>query len=116
MGVLLIGLVIALPLLSAAAEPGDVPSSPVDTGKRDLMRSGFGGISETTIHGAVAWASGSDIVHSFGGNVLCYGRSMMKPLTMKVFADILAALGARRAAAPVLIRWAANDCPRRTAA
>lgn len=48
------------------------------------------GVSETTIHGAVAWASGDRIVHSFGGNVLCYGRSMMKPLTMKVFADELA--------------------------
>lgn len=47
------------------------------------------GVSETTIHGAVAWASGDRIVHSFGGNVLCYGRSMMKPLTMKVFADVL---------------------------
>jgi L-asparaginase len=43
------------------------------------------GVSETTIHGAVAWASGGRVVHSFGGNVLCYGRSMMKPLTMKVF-------------------------------
>lgn len=42
-------------------------------------------VSETTIHGAVAWASGSRVVHSFGGNVLCYGRSMMKPLLMKVF-------------------------------
>ena len=47
------------------------------------------GVSETTIHGAVAWASGRHIVHSFGGNVLCYGRSMMKPLMMKVFADEL---------------------------
>ncbi len=47
------------------------------------------GVSETTIHGAVAWASGHRIVHSFGGNVLCYGRSMMKPVTMKVFADEL---------------------------
>lgn len=46
-------------------------------------------VSETTIHGAVAWASGDDIVHSFGGNVLCYGRSMMKPLMMKVFAEEL---------------------------
>jgi hypothetical protein len=27
------------------------------------------GVSETTIHGAVAWASGDRIVHSFGGNV-----------------------------------------------
>jgi L-asparaginase len=48
------------------------------------------GVSETTIHGAVAWASGGRVIHSFGGNVLCYGRSMMKPLTMKVFAAELA--------------------------
>jgi L-asparaginase len=48
------------------------------------------GVSETTIHGAVAWASGDRVVHSFGGNVLCYGRSMMKPFTLKVFADVLA--------------------------
>ncbi len=48
------------------------------------------GVSETTIHGAIAWASGDRIVHSFGGNVLCYGRSMMKPITMKVFASELA--------------------------
>ncbi len=47
------------------------------------------GVSETTIHGAVAWASGGKIVHSFGGNVLCYGRSMMKPLMIKVFTDVL---------------------------
>ncbi len=47
-------------------------------------------VSETTIHGAVAWAHGGKTVHSFGGNVLCYGRSMMKPLMMKVFADVLA--------------------------
>jgi len=50
------------------------------------------GVSETTIHGAVAWASGDRIVHSFGGNVLCYGRSMMKPLMIKVFVDELAEL------------------------
>lgn len=47
------------------------------------------GISETTIHGAVAWAHGDDIVHSFGGNVLCYGRSMMKPMMIAVFHDEL---------------------------
>ncbi len=47
------------------------------------------GVSETTIHGAVAWASGDKLIHSFGGNVLCYGRSMMKPITMKVFAEEL---------------------------
>ena len=46
-------------------------------------------VSETTIHGAVAWASGGKLVHSFGGNVLCYGRSMMKPVIMKVFAPTL---------------------------
>jgi L-asparaginase II len=46
-------------------------------------------VSETTIHGAVAWASGAEVVHSFGGNVLCYGRSMMKPFAMRVFADQL---------------------------
>jgi L-asparaginase len=48
------------------------------------------GVSETTIHGAVAWASGDQLIHSFGGNVLCYGRSMMKPITLKVFAEDLA--------------------------
>jgi L-asparaginase len=47
------------------------------------------GVSETTIHGAVAWASGGKIVHSFGGNVLCYGRSMMKPIMMKPLVDVL---------------------------
>ncbi len=46
-------------------------------------------VSETTIHGAVAWASGGRIVHSFGGNVLCYGRSMMKPLMIKPLAAAL---------------------------
>ena len=49
------------------------------------------GVSETTIHGAVAWAHGDEIFHSFGGNVLCYGRSMMKPLMMKVFTKELEA-------------------------
>jgi L-asparaginase II len=46
-------------------------------------------VSETTIHGAVAWASGGEIIHSFGGNVLCYGRSMMKPVMLRVFTDVL---------------------------
>lgn len=48
------------------------------------------GVSETTIHGAVAWATGDGVFHSFGGNVLCYGRSMMKPVMLKVFAEVLA--------------------------
>ncbi len=47
------------------------------------------GVSENTIHGAVAWYSGDTCIHSFGGNVLCYGRSMMKLLYLKVFADDL---------------------------
>jgi L-asparaginase len=47
------------------------------------------GVSETTIHGAVAWATPQGVFHSFGGNVLCYGRSMMKPFMMKVFTDVL---------------------------
>lgn len=46
-------------------------------------------VSETTIHGAVAWFHGDQPIHSFGGNVLCYGRSMMKPLMMRVFAKEL---------------------------
>jgi L-asparaginase len=50
------------------------------------------GVSETTIHGAVAWASGDTLIHSHGGNVLCYGRSMMKPITLKIFADDVAEL------------------------
>ncbi|MDP7038311.1 MAG: asparaginase [Myxococcota bacterium] len=47
------------------------------------------GVSETTIHGAIAWVHGDEIIHSFGGNVLCYGRSMMKPLMIKVFTETL---------------------------
>ena len=47
-------------------------------------------VSETTIHGAVAWAHGDEVIHSFGGNVLCYGRSMMKPFMLKAFTKELA--------------------------
>ena len=47
------------------------------------------GVSETTIHGAVAWAHGDEVIHSFGGNVLCYGRSMMKPFMLKAFTEEL---------------------------
>ena len=46
-------------------------------------------VSENTIHGAIAWAHGDEIMHSFGGNVLVYGRSMMKPLMMKPFTEVL---------------------------
>jgi L-asparaginase len=44
------------------------------------------GVSETTVHGAVSWYSGDKLIHGFGGNVLCYGRSMMKLFYMRVFA------------------------------
>src|SRR5947208_5718610 len=44
------------------------------------------GIAENTIHGAVSWVSGKNVIHSFGGNVEVYGRSMAKPIMMKVFA------------------------------
>ena len=47
-------------------------------------------VSENTIHGAIAWVHGKEIIHSFGGNVLVYGRSMMKPILMKIFTDALA--------------------------
>jgi L-asparaginase len=76
----------ASPLGEAAAEIAtgrDVEWEPLVDYRRN-------GVSETTIHGAVAWASGREVVHSFGGNVLCYGRSMMKPVTLKVFARELA--------------------------
>lgn len=47
------------------------------------------GVSENTIHGAISWYSGDKCIHSFGGNVLCYGRSMMKPFYVKVFSKEL---------------------------
>ncbi len=50
-------------------------------------------ISENTIHGAISWAHGNEIIHSFGGNVLVYGRSMMKPFTMKIFSEALSKAG-----------------------
>ena len=47
------------------------------------------GVSETTIHGAISWCHGDEVIHSFGGNVLCYGRSMMKPFMLKAFTEEL---------------------------
>ena len=44
------------------------------------------GIAENTVHGAVSWVSGRNLIYSFGGNVEVYGRSMVKPVMMKVFA------------------------------
>ena len=60
----------------------DVPWEPLVDYRR-------AGVSETTIHGAVAWAHGGQVFHHFGGNVLCYGRSMMKPLMVKGLASVL---------------------------
>lgn len=70
-----------------ASEPG-IPTGR-DVAWEPLVDYRRHGVSETTIHGAVAWAHGDEVLHSFGGNVLCYGRSMMKPLLMKVFASAL---------------------------
>lgn len=47
------------------------------------------GVPEVTVHGAIAWVTGDELLYSYGGNVLCYGRSMMKPLQLKVFAKDL---------------------------
>lgn len=63
----------------------DVPWEPLVDYRR-------AGVSETTIHGAVSWASGDRIVHQLGGDVLCYGRSMMKPLMIKGVASVLGPL------------------------
>ncbi|MEC9253446.1 MAG: asparaginase, partial [Candidatus Thermoplasmatota archaeon] len=70
---------------------GDVPTGR-DVEWEPLVDYRRNGVSETTIHGAVAWSHGDEVIHSFGGNVLCYGRSMMKPLMLKVFTDELAEL------------------------
>ena len=47
------------------------------------------GVAECTIHGAVAWVTGKCLLYSWGGNVVCYGRSMMKPVMMRVFSKDL---------------------------
>ena len=72
----------------------DVPWEPLVDYRR-------AGVSETTIHGAVAWATKDEVFHQFGGNVLCYGRSMMKPLMMKVFTKALSAVPSQQKAISV---------------
>ena len=47
------------------------------------------GVPECTIHGSISWVSGKKVIYSYGGDVLCYGRSMMKPFMVKVFAKEL---------------------------
>ena len=46
-------------------------------------------ISECVIHGAVSWVSGKDIIYSYSDNIVCYARSLMKPIMLKVFAKDL---------------------------
>jgi len=45
-------------------------------------------VPEVTVHGAVAWVHGNQLIHSYG-TTLCYGRSLMKPYQIKVFAHDL---------------------------
>lgn len=52
-------------------------------------------ITEVAVHGAVAWANPTEIIYSWGGETICYGRSLMKPLQMKAVASELEALLAR---------------------
>ncbi|MDJ0838572.1 MAG: asparaginase [Acidobacteriota bacterium] len=47
-------------------------------------------IPECTIHGSISWVTGDRLLYAYGGNVVCYGRSMMKPVMMRVFSEILA--------------------------
>ena len=70
---------------------GDIPTGR-DVEWEPLVDYRRNGVSETTIHGAVAWYSGGKNIHSFGGNVLSYGRSMMKPLMLKGFSEELSDL------------------------
>lgn len=67
---------------------GDIPTGR-DVEWEPLVDYRRNGVSENTVHGAIAWYSGAKPLHSFGGNVLCYGRSMMKPFYIKAFADEL---------------------------
>ncbi len=48
------------------------------------------GVIENTVHGSVSWWSGGREIHSLGSDVLCYGRSTMKPLYLKPFTQDLA--------------------------
>lgn len=77
------------PTHSVRPEERGVPSGR-DVEWRPLVDYRRAGVSETTIHGAVAWATPGKLIHSFGGDVLCYGRSMMKPFMVKPLASALA--------------------------
>lgn len=47
------------------------------------------GIPEVVVHGAINWVRGDRIVHTYGGDPFLYGRSLMKPYQLKVFAKEL---------------------------
>lgn len=67
--------------------PNEPDSNPQRSGPdwQPLVEYRRNGVAENTVHGAVSWVSGKNLIYSFGGNVECYGRSMVKPLMMKVF-------------------------------
>ena len=67
--------------ISATNQPGNIWVPLVEYRRNN--------VAECTIHGAVAWVSGKKLIYSWGGNVLCYGRSMMKPVMMRVFSEEL---------------------------
>jgi hypothetical protein len=58
----LLAVVFAAPQLACAVGPGDTPPTSTDTQQRRLSRSGFGGISETTITGLVVDQSGQPLL------------------------------------------------------
>lgn len=76
--------------LSFSSTPPSTAGAPVYVDWKPLVDYRRNGIAETTIHGAISWVHGRDLFYSFGGNVLVYGRSMMKPVAMKVFAEAFA--------------------------
>jgi hypothetical protein len=59
---MVLALMLTAPHLSFAAGPGDTPPTSPELGSRSLTRSGFGGISETTITGLVVDKSGQPLL------------------------------------------------------
>lgn len=47
------------------------------------------GLPEVLVHGAVAWADADGPLHTFGGDPVVFGRSLMKPFQVAPFADEL---------------------------
>src|SRR4051812_20160374 len=59
---------------------------------RPLLETKRAGIADVVVHGAIAWATPARVVHEVGGDVVCWGRSMLKPLMAKPLAEKLAAV------------------------